>query len=91
MKEYRDTSGRLSIALSDDDRQFELCAKRLEKFGGRLRVQLDGSDHRSWEFEVKGVTLVLLSDPMAGVSLRVEDGRNDDLLRRAAAACLGGK
>jgi len=91
MEEYRDKSGRLSIELSDDDRQFGMFAKRLEKFGGRPKEKLDGLDQRYWDFEVNGVIVVLHSDPMVGVSIHVEDGSHDGLLRSVAAACLGEK
>ena len=78
MEEYRDSSGRLSIELSGDDGEFRTFAGRLEKFGGRVRVQLDGMDERDWDFDLNGVTVVLHSDPIAGVSLHLEDGGNDD-------------
>jgi len=91
MEEYRDSPGRLSIELSGDDGQFVMFAERLEKFGGRVKVQLDGLDARDWDFDLNCVSVVLHSDPMAGVSLHLEDGSNDDLLCRIAAACLRGR
>ena len=91
MEEYRDMSGRLTIALSDDDRQFAIFAERLKKFGGRPKEKLNGLDQRYWDFEINGVTVVLHSDPRVGVSIHVEDGSNDELLRSVAAACLAEK
>jgi hypothetical protein len=86
MKEHRDASGRLTISLGDDGPMFGLYAARLEaNCKGRRVHQLDGSDRRYWDYDVEGTTTVLHSDVFAGISLHVEDGSRDDLLRRVAA------
>jgi hypothetical protein len=86
MKEYRDASGRFSIDLGDDGPMFRVYASRLEDRCGGKRVQrLDGLDQSYWDYDVGGTTVVLHSDVFAGISLHVEDGSRDDLLRRVAA------
>jgi len=85
MREYLDASGRLSIELDNDDRQFNLYASRLKnKIKARLIQRLDGPDQRYWDFDVDGVKVVLHSDVFAGVSLHVEDESDDGLLRSLA-------
>lgn len=87
MKEYHDASGRLSITLADNDREFSVFASRLEnRSKAKCIHKLDGLDQRYWDFDVGGTTVVLHSDVFAGVSVHVEDGTNDDLLRRIAAS-----
>jgi hypothetical protein len=85
MKEYRDASGRLSIELGGDGPMFQRYASRLEAIcKGRRVYQLDGLDQRYWDYEVEGATVVLHSDVFAGISLHIEDGSRDDLLRNIA-------
>lgn len=89
MREYHDASGRLSITLADDDREFSVFASRLEdRSKAKCVHKLDGLDQRYWDFDVGGTTVVLHSDVFAGVSVHVEDGTNDDLLRRIAAIII---
>jgi hypothetical protein len=89
MKEYRDASGRLTIDLTDNDQQFNMFVSRLEKnCKARLTQKLDGLEQRYWDFEIDDVTFVLHSDPMMGVSIHVEDGSNEDLLRFVATKCF---
>ena len=86
MKEHHDASGRLSISLGDDGSMFQLYASRLEEIcKGRRIQQLDAPDQRYWDYDVDGTKIVLHSDVFAGISLHVEDGSRDDLLRRIAA------
>ena len=86
MREYRDASGRLSIGLGGDASMFRAYASRLEDCCGGKRVQrLDALDRSYWDYNVEGTTIVLHSDVFAGISLHVEDGSRDDLLRRVAA------
>jgi hypothetical protein len=84
-REYRDASGRLSIDLDTDDRRFMLYASRLEgRLKARLIQKLDGPDQRYWDYDVSGITVVLHCDVFAGVSVHVEDGSHDELLRDLA-------
>ncbi|MBX7102430.1 MAG: hypothetical protein K1X57_00010 [Gemmataceae bacterium] len=65
-------------------------AKRIETVcKGKCLQRLDGIDQRYWDFEVDGATVVLHSDVFAGISLHIEDGSRDDLLRRVAASITG--
>ena len=85
MKEHRDSSNRLTIELSGDDGQFNLYASRLKStHRAKLTNKLDGLDQRYWDFKIKGKTVVLHSDNYMGVSVHIEDGTNDDLLRSIA-------
>ena len=86
MKEYRDTSGRLRIDVADDALMFQVLASRIEaRCGGKRVHRLGGLDQSYWDYDVEGTLVVLHSDVFAGVSLHVEDGSQDDLLRRVAA------
>jgi hypothetical protein len=86
MREHHDASGRLSIDLGDARPMFQVYASRLEEMCNGKRIQrLDGLDQRYWDYDVEGTTIVLHSDAFAGISLHVEDGSRDDLLRRVAA------
>ena len=86
MREYHDASGRLSIELGEDGPAFLLYASRLEEIcRGRGIQRLDGLDQRYWDYDFGGTTVVLHSDVFAGISVHVEDGFQDDLLRRVAA------
>lgn len=88
MNEYRDATDRLSIELSnsDDARLFEGFAENLQKaFKARLLQKLDGLDQRYWDFEIGGAVLVLHSDAMMGISVHIEDGTHDALLRDVAS------
>ena len=91
MKEYKDASNRLSIELSDlnSDILFRKFADRLAtKFDAKISEKLDGPDQRYWDFDVNGTIVVLHSDAMAGISIHVEDGSNDNLLRKIAENLL---
>jgi hypothetical protein len=69
-----------------DGPMFRLYASRLEQLCKAKRIeQLDGLDQRYWDYDVDGSRVVLHSDPMAGISLHVEDGSRDDLLRGIVA------
>lgn len=98
VKEHRDASGRLNIALTADDRMFSTYASRLDRVAGVTRLrQLDGLDQRYWDYDVGGTTVVLHADVFAGISLHIEDGSREDLLRKIAteitepAAALGSR
>ena len=85
MKEYFDTSGRLSITIGDDAALFDVVAARLERIYRRQPHQrLHGVEQRYWDYDLEGVTVVLHSDAFAGVSIYVEDGTHDAFLRRIA-------
>jgi hypothetical protein len=87
MREHHDASGRLTIALDDDDRKFSTYVPRLEQLTGvALLRRLDTPDQRYWEYRVNGTTVVIHADVFAGVSVHIEDGTRDDLLRSIAAA-----
>lgn len=88
MKEYRDSSGRLSIELSGNCGEFDSFAKRMiSRFGDPIE-RLDGLDQRYWDFRVDGVTLVIHADTFAGVSIYVEDGTRDEMLRSIAETLM---
>jgi hypothetical protein len=85
MREYHDASGRLSIDLGDDGPMFQVYATRLEEIcKGKCIQRLDVLDQRYWDYGIEGATVVLHSDTSAGISIHVEDGSRDDLLRRVA-------
>ncbi len=91
MKEYKDASNRLSIDLSDLDSDvlFRKYVDRMkDEFDGNLVDKLDGLDQRYWDFDIGGTIVVLHSDSMAGISIHVEDGTNDVLLRKIASALI---
>jgi hypothetical protein len=53
--------------------------------GAQIRTQtLDSPDQRYWDFDVDGVKVFLNGDVFTGVSLHVEDGLHDELLRSLA-------
>lgn len=86
IREHHDASGRLTITLAEDDRLFSVFASRLEaRSNAKCLRKLDGLDRRYWDYDVDGTTIVLHSDVFAGVSLHVEEGSKDDLLRRIAS------
>jgi hypothetical protein len=65
---------------------FGVYASRLEEICEGKRIErLDGLDQSYWDYNIEGTTIVLHSDVFAGISLHVEDGSRDDLLRRVAA------
>ncbi len=85
MKEYKDASNRLSIELAatDSDILFQKFAQALSsEFNGQLAEKLDGLDQRYWDFDINGTTIVLHSDVFTGISVHVQDGSNDKLLRQ---------
>ena len=83
MREYRDASNRLSFDLSRQEEDFGRFAKRMISLHGKPIQRLDDplGDQRYWDFDVDGTTVVLHSDVMAGVSIHVEDGTHEALLR----------
>lgn len=90
-KEWKDHSGRLTVWLSDDADDFDAFAHQMtSQFGGPTK-RLDGLDQRYWDFSVIRVTIVLHGDTMAGVSIHVEDGSQDELVRSIADALLKAK
>ena len=65
---------------------FQVYGARLEEMCKGKRIQrLDGLDQSYWDYDIEGTRIVLHSDVFAGISLHVEDGSRDDLLRRVAA------
>jgi len=83
MREYRDASNRLSFDLSGQEEDFGRFAKRMISLHGKPIQRLDDplGDQRYWDFDVGGTTVVIHSDVMAGVSIHVEDGTHEVLLR----------
>jgi hypothetical protein len=81
MREYRDASNRLSVDLSDDQDDFGAIAENMISLHGKPVDKASGLDQRYWDFDVNGVTVVLHCDVFAGVSIHVEDGTHDGLLR----------
>ncbi len=83
MKEYRDASNRLSFHLRDQDDDFTLFSERMQSLYGKPVQTLHDCmyEQRWWDFEVEGTTVVLHTDVMAGVSIHVEDGTHEGLLR----------
>ncbi len=89
MKEFKDASNRLSIELSDSSSeiQFRKYANRLTtKLDAIITNQLDSLDQRYWNFDVSGTRIVLHSDTFMGISIYVEDGTDDNSLRKIASA-----
>lgn len=85
MKEHRDASGRLSIDLDPNSHNFKKFASRLESEVNAKEInRLDGLDERYWDYDVEGTTIVLHSNVSVGVSIHVEDGSRDELLRSVA-------
>jgi len=83
MREYRDASNRLTFDLSGQEEDFGHFAKRMISLHGNPIRRLDDplGDQRYWDFDVEGTTVVLHSDVMAGVSIHVENGSHETLLR----------
>jgi hypothetical protein len=76
----------LTITIGDDDRELSVYGSRLEERSkAKCLRKLDGLDQSYWDYDVDGTTVVLHRDVLAGVSLHVEDGSKDELLRRIAA------
>jgi hypothetical protein len=90
-REWNDHSGRQTVWLSHDANDFDVFADQMTSRFGAPTDQLDGLDQRYWDFSVERVTIVLHGDTMAGVSIHVEDGSQDDLLRAIAGSLLKAK
>ena len=91
MKESKDASNRLSIDLGNPDQHIliEIYAKRLvEKFEAVITQKIGGLDQLYWDFDLSGTKFVLHYDNFMGISIFVENGANDDLLRKVAAKLL---
>ena len=91
MKEHKDASDRPLIELSDldSDLLFRKLADRLKNvFNAKIIEKVEGVDQRYWDFDVDGTIVVLHSDPMAGISIHIEDGSNENLLRKIASMLL---
>ena len=91
MREYRDASGRLSFDLSPRDswylfRKYSNLIKK--EYKGKLTNKLKDVDQNWWDFDINGTIVVLHSDAMAGISIHVEDGSNDKLLRNIAETLM---
>jgi len=84
MREYRDASDRFYIDLSDRDEDFASFASRMTSLHGRPVEKVNGVDQHYWDFDVNGITVVLHSDGMAGLSIHVKDGTHEDFLREIA-------
>jgi len=84
MGEYRDSANRLSFTLSERSDDFRAFADRMTALHGEAIQKLSGLDQAYWDFEVNGATVVLHADVFAGVSIHVEDGSREGLLREIA-------
>ena len=89
--ERKDHSGRLTARLSDDADDFDAFAHQMTLRFGAPTERLDGLDQRYWDFSVNRGAIVLHGDTIAGVSIHVEDGSQDDLLRSIAGSLLKAK
>ncbi|MBX7105947.1 MAG: hypothetical protein K1X57_17830 [Gemmataceae bacterium] len=77
----------MCIQMGDGENCFLTIAKRIETvYKGKCLRRLDSFDQHYWDFEIDGATVVLHSDVFAGISLHIENGTRDDLLRRVAAS-----
>jgi hypothetical protein len=83
MREFRDASNRLCFDLSDREQDFGRFARRMISLYGEPIQKLNDAlgDQRYWDFDVEGTTVVLHFDVMDGVSMHVEDGSHETLLR----------
>ena len=90
-KEWKDFSGRLTVWLSDDANDFDAFAHKMTSRFGAPTERLDGLDQRYWDFSLNHASLVLNGDTMVGLSIHVDDGSQDDLLRSIAGSLLKAK
>jgi hypothetical protein len=83
MREYQDASNRLTFELSAQEDDFGRFAKLMISLYGKPTQRLDDPlcDQRYCDFDVEGMTVVLHSDVMAGVSIQVQDGSHESALR----------
>jgi len=84
MREYRDSSNRLSIELSatTSSEEFDRFASCLQsECNACLVKKVTGLDQIYWDFDLPGVPLVLHMDAFTGICIFVNDGSNDDILR----------
>jgi len=91
MREYKDSSGRLSIDLSDSASWFLFrwyAWQIKKKFNAKIIGKLNDVDQRWWDFKVKDKIVVLHSESIIGISIHIEDGTNDGLLREIVATLL---
>ena len=94
MRAHRDSSNRLSITLSQSDSWFifHKYEKQIKKkFNGKIIEKLRDVDQRGWNFKIQDKILVLQSESVAGISMHIEDGSDDELLRNVAEALLKNK
>lgn len=85
MNEHFDESGRLSIELAslDSDDLFQCFANRIVKeFDATIINKLNGLDQKYWDFNISSTTIVLHSDTFMGISIYVENGSSETLLRK---------
>ena len=91
MKEHRDTINRLSIELDEDPERFEVYADRFEnRLQARLVQKLDFSDLRCWAYDLDGVMIELYWDDATeqGISIRMMDEENDEMLREVGKTII---
>ncbi len=66
-------------------RQLGQRTRRLKKlFNAKLIKKLDGFDQKYRDFEMNDKIVVLHSDSMVGISIHIEDGSGEGLLREIA-------
>lgn len=88
MKDYRDASNRMTFFLSGQEGDFGRFATRMTSLFGKPIKKLNDNlgNQQYWDFSVEGTIVVLHSDVMVGVSIHIEDGSNEALLREIAEA-----
>ena len=87
MRESYDASGRLTFDLPQN---FSLTHyDEILRLNGCVRVNmLEGPGESWWDYKAGGNIVVLHWNDLAGISLHIEDGNADDLLRHLAQVCL---
>jgi len=89
--EWKDHSGLLTVWLSDDVNDFDAFAHKMTSWFGAPTARLDAHDQRYWDFSLNQTSIVLHGDTMVGLTIHVEDGSQDDLLRSIARGLLTAK
>lgn len=89
IKENRDSANRLNIELCGKCDQINCFAVRLEaKYKTQPIKTLNGLDQQYRDYRIKGKAVVLHSENSMGISIYIEDGSNEELLRSIAQTIL---
>ena len=84
IREHRDASGRLTIDIGESYLEFEMFASQLNQQFGKPVRKVGGAEQCYWDYGAAGVPLVLHCDNLAGVSVHIDDGSSEEVLRRIA-------